>query len=169
MKEIINNIINVFKSGNVKDIVIFCSIILVPVLVLILLAILVKMHSKQSRKQKKAVQNEPIEVLEPVYTQAPAAQAPVYQAAQAPAAAPAPAPVIVHVHEHAPAAAPAPAPAPAAREAIPVKTTERVVEKVKVKVNVAKLSKLDKSLLAATGIFCVGLGAMLQRSINGKR
>ena len=158
MKEIINNIINVFKSGNIKDIVIFCSIMLIPVLVLILLAILVKKHSKQSRKQKKAAQNEPIEVLEPTVTQAPVVHAPA--AVQAPAAAPAP--VIVHVHEPAPAA-------PAAREAIPVRTTERVVEKVKVKVNVAKLSKLDKSLLAATGIFCVGLGAMLQRSINGKR
>ncbi len=158
MKAIINNIVNVFKSGNIKDIVIFCSIMLIPVLVLILLVILAKKHAKQARKQKKAAQNEPIEVLEPVATQAPVTHqsAPV---AQAPAT-----PVVVHVHEPAPATQ-----APAAREPIPVRTTERVVEKVKVKVNVAKLSKLDKSLLAATGIFCIGLGAMLQRSINGKR
>ncbi len=157
MKAIINNIVNVFKSGNIKDIVIFCSIMLIPVLVLILLVVLAKKHAKAGRKQKK-VKNEAIEVLEPVAAPAPVVQQ-AAPAAQAPAT-----PVVVHVHEPAPAAQ-----ASVAHQPIPVRTTERVVEKVKVKVNVAKLSKLDKSLLAATGIFCVGLGAMLQRSIGGKR
>ncbi len=51
----------------------------------------------------------------------------------------------------------------------PVKVNERVVERVKVKVNVSKLNKVDKSLLAATGIFCVGLGVMISRALSGDK
>ena len=44
-----------------------------------------------------------------------------------------------------------------------------VPERVKVKVRVTDLKKADKYLLMATGIFCVGLGAMIQRAMSGDK
>ncbi len=41
--------------------------------------------------------------------------------------------------------------------------------KTPVKVNIKKLKKADKSLLAATAIFCFGLGVMLQRAMSGDK
>ena len=40
------------------------------------------------------------------------------------------------------------------------------VERVKVKVRVTNLKKADKYLLMATGVFCLGLGAMIQRAMS---
>ena len=56
--------------------------------------------------------------------------------------------------------------------------TERVIVYVpqtqtqpqkKTKVCIKKLKKADKSLLAATAIFCIGLGAMIQRAMSGNK
>ena len=82
----------------------------------------------------------------------------------------------------APVAAPvaAPAPAPVARAVAPAPTQEahRVTvyvpevqpkEQKRVKVCVKNLKKADKTLLAATAIFCVGLGAMIQRALTGDK
>lgn len=46
---------------------------------------------------------------------------------------------------------------------------ERCVERVRVRVQVRKLNRVDKELLAATGIFCVGLGFMLRSAIRKKK
>ena len=42
-------------------------------------------------------------------------------------------------------------------------------ERVKVKVRVTNLEKADKYLLMATGIFCVGLGVMIQRAMSSDK
>ena len=57
------------------------------------------------------------------------------------------------------------------REDCPKKSVsnERCVERVRVKVQVRKLNRVDKELLAATGIFCVGLGFMLRSAIQKKK
>ena len=51
---------------------------------------------------------------------------------------------------------------PVAYQPQPVKPVERV----KVKVRVTNLKKADKYLLMATGVFCLGLGAMIQRAMS---
>ena len=45
-------------------------------------------------------------------------------------------------------------------------TTAKAPEKVKVKVRVKNLCKVDQSLLIATGIFGVGLGMMIHRAAD---
>lgn len=45
---------------------------------------------------------------------------------------------------------------------------ERSVERVRVKVQVRRLNRVDKEMLVATGIFCVGLGFMIHQAVKGK-
>ena len=58
------------------------------------------------------------------------------------------------------------------------KETDRVVvyaprpqtkAQTQTKICIKKLKKADKSLLAATAIFCIGLGVMIQRAVSGNK
>jgi hypothetical protein len=59
--------------------------------------------------------------------------------------------------------------APKEIERVIVYVPQQPKEQKKTKVCIKKLKKADKSLLAATAIFCVGLGAMIQRAMSGNK
>ena len=128
------------------------AIILIPILVIIVAIVAIV----RSRKNKKAIAEEAAVVSEEPYPYEPA---------------PAPAPVAVVNDGYMEDDRKDKKSRKARKHQNNGRTVDVVVrrEVVKTRICVKKLSKLDKSLLAATGIFCVGLGAMIQRAISGNR
>ena len=161
---------NFITDAEPVDLVILAVVILIPVVALIALISSAVNGAKRKKAEKESAAEEPV--------------AKVEKKIPAPAAAPAPAPAHTDSTPATPAAATAPvaapAPAPVARAVAPAPTQEahRVTvyvpevqpkEQKRVKVCVKNLKKADKTLLAATAIFCVGLGAMIQRALTGDK
>lgn len=148
------------------EIVVLALLVCIPILSIILLIVSIVRHAKNKRRDaKEAVEAETAPVVPTAYGDfGQAVPMPIWIAptqVQVPTQAPAPAPAPVPESQLQPPVAP--------YEPQTVKVTERVVERVKVKVNVTKLNRVDKSMLAATGIFCLGLGVMISRALSGDK
>ena len=144
MEKFFEKIGNFFETCSPSDVVMLATLFLIPVLVVILLIVTIVRHARSKREKAEMEAYSVVEEV-PVEEETPVSAEPAPVAA--PAADPAPAPV--HHVAHAPA--------------------EKTPERVKVKVRVTNLKKADKYLLAATGIFCIGLGAMIQRAMSGDK
>lgn len=152
------------------EIVVLALLVCIPILSIILLIVSLVRHAKNKRHDaKEAVEEETAPVVPTAYGDfGQAIPMPIWIAptqVQVPTQAPTPAPIPTPIPE----TQPQPMPPVVSCEPQTVKVTERVVERVKVKVNVTKMNHVDKSLLAATGIFCLGLGVMISRALSGDK
>lgn len=142
-----------FLNCTPGEIVVLALLILVPILSIILLIVSAVRHARNKRAEAREEAEAAAPTADPTAYSVNGCQAMPMPIWIAPAQTQASAPVAPSVPY----------------EPQPAKVTERVVERVKVKVNVSKLNKVDKSLLAATGIFCLGLGVMIARAMSGDK